>query len=192
MIPKILDLANGPGGQRSDLKNGQPFICYIERRNANSEFYAVGLEGKDFGYVTTFGEEAVVFAFYNDSISVGGSLKDDEWQNTRLCRAVRTNQGYDYVSTGQRKGNDYYWANDFEWRFQGIDNFATSTDKGYRLRMNIANKGDAWISDDENTGSIRMRDSENDRAILYFVKFSEDAVSPGKYYPIFKKADLER
>ncbi|KAF9368884.1 hypothetical protein CPC16_004964, partial [Podila verticillata] len=60
MIPKILDLANGPGGQRSDLKNGQPFICYIERQNANREFYAVGLEGKDFGYVTAFGEEAVV------------------------------------------------------------------------------------------------------------------------------------
>lgn len=152
----------------------------------------MGLEGKDFGYVTAFGEEAVVFAFYSDSISVGGSLKDDEWQKTRLCRAVRTNQGYDYVSTGQRKGTDYYWANDFEWRFQGITDFATSTDKGYRLRMNIANKGDAWISDDENTGSIRMRDSSNDRAILYFVQFSEDAVSPGKYYPIFKKADLER
>ncbi|KAF9565963.1 hypothetical protein EC968_003993 [Mortierella alpina] len=191
MIPKILDLSNGPGGPRSDLKNGQPFICYIERQNANREYYAVGLEGKDFGYVSTYGEEAVVFAFYKDSTPVGGPLGD--WPNTRLCRAVKTSQGYDYVSTGQRKGTDYYWANDFEWRFQGITDFATSSsDKGYRLRMNIANKGDAWISDDENTGSIRMRDNSDDRAILYFVTFSDDVVNPGNYYPIFKKSDLDK
>ena len=193
MIPKILNLSKGPGGVRTDLKNGQPFVCYIERNKTGRNFYAVGVEGKDFGYVT---KDAVVFAFYNDSIPIDAPLDDSKWGSTRLCRAVRRVGGFDYSSTGQRKGQEYYWAHDFEWRFQGIKAFDyNASDKGYRVRPDIANKGDAWISEDEVTGSIRMRDNESSRAILYFVTFTDNYENPlnfGNNYSTYTKADLSK
>lgn len=73
----------------------------------------------------------------------------------------------DWRTPYMRRGGDYYFAPQGDWRMRGI-NQAAVDDRGmtFRLRMSIEGKGDCWISVDHATGSIRMRDSDNDRARL--------------------------
>ncbi|WP_329203354.1 hypothetical protein [Streptomyces sp. NBC_01435] len=84
-------------------------------------------------------------------------------------------RGGHWTTRGLRKGQDSYFATQGDWSMGGIRQ-AVVTDQGmsFRLRMGIRGKGDMWISDDQNTGSIRMRDSENDRARLVAVRRGPD------------------
>lgn len=99
-----------------------------------------------------------------------------------------------WAITGERKGNKWYWSKNWiNEKFVGFKQIVKGSDNGYRCRMDIHVAGDAWISEEEITGSIRMIDNENDRAIMYFVTFTDDIYSPKPkdgIYPIFNKSDL--
>jgi hypothetical protein len=67
--------------------------------------------------------------------------------------------------------------------------------KGYRMRLDINNRGDSWISEEEVTGSIRFMDREKDRAIMYFVTFSDNEDDPrdmNRNYRFMTKDELSR
>ncbi|MEV5540250.1 hypothetical protein AB0L13_25725 [Saccharopolyspora shandongensis] len=63
----------------------------------------------------------------------------------------------------------------------------------FALRMDIVSRDDAWISNTETTGSIRMRDRQQDRAWLVAVRHGEDWTDPFGSQTTFAKrswADL--
>lgn len=179
MIKKI-------GGGRTVLKNGQDFICYIERYSDNRKFYPVSVYERDMGY----GGNVVPIAIYNDNYEYLAPLTSEMIKDAELVC-----EHYDqWAITGERKGNKWYWSKNWlHEKFEGFKQIVKGSDNGYRCRMKIRVAGDAWISEEEVTGSIRMIDSENDRAIMYFVTFTDDIYSPKPkdgIYPIFNKSDL--
>lgn len=188
VIPSIKHMSSG---QRRVLKNGQPFLIYIERYSDSRRYHLVDWEGRDYGYFNP--QKALhpaVFAFYNPNYQSGVPFTSTTWGDANI-RELRDGQ---FRTTYQRKGQEYYWAHDGSNKVQGVKSLAYSaTDKGYRLRADIDGKGDSWISEEEVTGSIRFRDSENDRAILYFVTFSDnenDPRSANRDYRVRTKAEL--
>jgi len=96
---------------------------------------------------------------------------EDELTETKLEDAnlqFRRGKTGSWERAVQLKGSDYYIA------AQGSDNSMVGIQEAkvhddqirFALRMDIAGKGDSWISADDNTGSIRMRDDSNRRAHL--------------------------
>ncbi|CEG78822.1 hypothetical protein RMATCC62417_13367 [Rhizopus microsporus] len=190
VIPSIKHM---PSGQRRVLKNGQSFLIYIERANDNRKYHLVDWEGNDYGYFKPEkSRHPAVFAFYNPDYTQGETFTSTTWGGANI-RELHNGQ---FLNTYQRKGQKYYWAKSGDNKVQGVKTLAYSeADKGYRLRADISDKGDAWISEEEVTGSIRFMDSENDRAIMYFVTFSDnenDPREPNGNYRVMTKAELSR
>lgn len=181
MIKKI-------GGGRTILKNGQEFICYIERYSKDRKFYAVGIEGKDMGYE----KNVVTIAIFNDDYESLIPLTSEMIKDAYLVCEHTSDL---WKTTGERKGNKWYWSKNWiNEEFKGFKEIVKGSDNGYRCRMNINVAKDAWISEEEITGSIRMMTGENDRAVMYFVTFTDDIYSPKPkdgIYPVFNKSDLE-
>ena len=187
VIPMIKRIGAGNIGSRTILRNGQEFICYIERYNKDRKFYPVGIEGRDMGYE----KNVVPIAIYNKDYDDLVPLTSDMIKNAELVCEHTSDL---WAITGERKGNKWYWSKNWiNEKFVGFKQIVKGSDNGYRCRMDIHVAGDAWISEEEITGSIRMIDNEDDRAIMYFVTFTDDIYSPKPkdgIYPIFNKSDL--
>ncbi|XKK39730.1 hypothetical protein HFP72_02295 [Nocardiopsis sp. ARC36] len=177
--------------RKETLKGGTPFVLYWNRSDMGI-FYPVGLLGGTGGDKHDFN--------YKDGVSPDSVLQfrfdtaEDELTETKL---EDTNLQFRRGRTGsweravQRKGNDYYIA------AQGSDNSMVGIQEAkvyddqirFALRMDIAGKGDSWISADDNTGSIRMRDDSNRRAHLVALRRGDSADDAtggydAKFYPM--------
>ncbi|MFD9871576.1 hypothetical protein ACFXI8_00395 [Streptomyces niveus] len=177
-------------GNKLPLRGRMAFVLYWENQAAGRKFCPVGIDGKDMSPSQGGSRyDLVQFRFDTDAaeldeaalLNSGGlqwRVRDGEWKTPHL-----------------RKGSDYFFATEGDWAMPGIRQ-AVVGDEGltFRLRMDIRNKGDMWISDDQNNGSIRMRDSENDRAALVAVRMGpdtpDDAFGTAQAFPILSREDL--
>lgn len=186
LVPNIRFL---DGSGRRKVRNGEGFYIYIERNSAGRLFYPVYKEGDDFGYYKVSLEEPFEFVFHNKDVEIGKELSESDMTKAFLLRV----NGNTFCATGQRKGKEWYWAFQNWWdNIIGLKTIETrSDDNGYRVRFSINQRGDSWISEDEVTGSIRLRDSVDDRAILYFVRWSKDVLKPSKLMDVLTKDFLK-
>ncbi|CEG84700.1 hypothetical protein RMATCC62417_18466 [Rhizopus microsporus] len=155
-------------------------------------FHLVSIEGKDYGYFdpNKVGHPAV-FAFYNPDIANGNPFTLQTWDAAHICEY---HDSY-LVTTSQRLGKKFYWARTGDDTIKGIKRIDyNEIDRGYRLRLDINNRGDSRVSE-EVTGSIRFMDSEKDRVIMYFITFSDDEDDPrdmNRNYRVMIKNGLSR
>jgi hypothetical protein len=184
-------VTNGFDKRKETLAGGTAFILYWDRSDLGI-YYPVSLLGGN-------GGDKYDFAF-KDGVTPSSILQFRfDTAADELTEAVLddTNLHFRRGRTGsweravQRKGNDYYIA------AQGSDNSMTGIQQGhiygeqirFALRMAIAGKGDSWISADENSGSIRMRDDVNRRAHLVALRRGDDLEDAtggydAKFYPM--------
>ncbi|MEV7423419.1 hypothetical protein [Streptomyces sp. NPDC091212] len=159
---------NGPGGKKQPLRGGMAFVLYWENGDDGRKMHPVGLIGKDMSPKAGAPSGLVQFRFSTTATELDTyALRTSQLQ-------WRPGNGH-WQSLYLRKGKDYYLATDGDWKMPAIKDAAiTSAHIAFRLRMDIAGKGDMWISDDQNTGSIRMRDTEDASARLVAVRRGPD------------------
>ncbi|MFE6451631.1 hypothetical protein [Nocardiopsis dassonvillei] len=177
--------------RKETLAGGTAFVLYWDRSDMGI-YYPVGLFGGsggdkyDFAFKDGVPPSAVLqFRFDTAEEQLTESVLDDT--NLKFRRG-RTG---DWERAVQRKGSDYYIA------AQGSDNTMVGVQRAhiyddqirFALRMDIAGKGDAWISADDNTGSIRMRDDEGRRGHLVALRRGDDLDDAtggydAKFYPM--------
>lgn len=168
----------GPNNVKSPLLGYQPFIMYWNPRNSN-DFYPVGLwENTDLSPKSQVSKsEVLVFRFKTKSgerltaadLSPPGGLPEKPAIPFELDWYTCTS----WERPCQRKGQNYYIAaGTSNMPMRGVRTCNVYADGiRFALRMDIAGKGDAWISDEDNTGSIRMQNPTERRAYLVAVRY---------------------
>jgi hypothetical protein len=159
----------------------QPFILYWNPKDSR-DFYPVGLwNNTDMSPKSEVSKsEVLVFRFKTkdgqhlnaaDLSPLGGSATRPaipfEW-----VKGTSTS----WQLPSQRKGNDYYLAavqsGSNQWSMRGVRTCNGYADGiRFALWMDIEGKGDSWISDQDNTGSIRMQATTERRAYLVAVRY---------------------
>jgi hypothetical protein len=190
----------GPDMRKHPLLGEQTFLLYWNKRGGG-DFSPVGIWNNtdmspkdqakradllEFRFRTKAGQHLAASDLKNDGLNPGPPL---EWRHN----------GGAWLRPSQRKGSEYYISVDppnitSESDYSGGRNlmlgiqscFVCNEGMRFALRMNIRSTIDAWISDEEHTGSIRMQDVQDRRAYLVAVRFGTDEpFQPGDnfYYP---------
>ncbi|MRH93516.1 hypothetical protein GFY24_40025 [Nocardia sp. SYP-A9097] len=171
----------GNGNSKSPLLGHQPFLLYWKPSH-NSDFYPIGLwDNRDFSPQTAVSKSDILqFRIMTkaqrpltaaDLTHTSGLFPPGgvplEWKRGNGSWQLPT----------QRKGQNYYISvapqqSGGPWRMAGIRR-CHAYDDGIRfaLWMDIVDKGDAWISDQDTTGSIRMQTPNERRASLVAVRY---------------------
>ncbi|TCJ89950.1 hypothetical protein [Nocardia alba] len=90
----------------------------------------------------------------------------------------------------QRKGANYYLSVDGHTTMRGVRYVKQYGTPYYAFYMDIVTKGDAWISDETTTGSIRMQSSESRRAYIVPRRFGSSMDDPFGSATTFYKSTL--
>ncbi|MFC9738484.1 hypothetical protein [Streptomyces noursei] len=148
------------------LGANMPFLLYWCKGTGDT-YYPVGLwDNKDFSPKSSVDKSGIVQCRF---VTADGDLdnhtvKDAEFQ-------YRIGNG-SWSRPVQRKGKYHYIAHSGSSNtMRKINNWNIYPEQiRFALRFDISGVGDSWISEDEYTGSIRMRDSTGDRAWLAAVR----------------------
>lgn len=158
----------GPDNALHQLKGGQPFVLYWQQRN-DTWLYPLGLwSGKDMMPKESISrDEVLVFR-------IDGNDTENLYASNIPGRGLR----YHWGSRGwekpvQRKGQQHYFAHTGSSNSMTSIQNASEANNAIRLalRMNISGAGDSWISDEQNTGSIRMQDNSSRASGLVAVRY---------------------
>jgi hypothetical protein len=157
---------------KQNLTGQTPFFLYWWHRLEPGWFYPVGVaEQKDMSpQKSAVARDLVPFRF---SAPVGEPLTWESIQGRKLEYRVRGTTTW--ANPSQRKGVEYCFAlSGGEWPFQSVARCFVYDDAiRFALRMDMDNKGDAWIADETITNSIRMQSPEDDRAALIAVSYGD-------------------
>ncbi len=161
---------------KENLTGQVPFFLYWWHRLEPGWFYPVGIaDGKDMSpKESAMASDLVPFRF---SAPAGEPLTGESIQDRKLeYRVAGTDT---WINPSQRKGVEYCFAlNGGEWPFQSVARCYVYDDAiRFALRMDMKDKGDAWIGDEAVTTSIRMESPEDHRAALIAVSYG-DAENP--------------
>ncbi|MEV0056123.1 hypothetical protein AB0H34_37255 [Saccharopolyspora shandongensis] len=179
----------GKNNATGALGGGQPFLLYWCKEDKDW-FYPVGLwEYTDFSPKNTVSKSEILqFKFDTDKnvLDVSALLG-----TPLLCRLGSES----WSRPVQRKGQNFYIARGTgSMPMRSVQNAVIYGDQlRFALRMDIVSRDDAWISNTETTGSIRMRDRQQDRAWLVAVRHGDDWTDPFGSQTTFAKrswADL--
>ncbi|MEU6584360.1 hypothetical protein [Nocardia sp. NPDC046763] len=171
----------GPNNVKSELLGFQPFLLYWCMRGG-SDFYPVGLwDNRDFSPKVEVSKNDILqirFATKSGQPLKASDLSSNSGPPSHPAIPMEWRRGTgSWMRPSQRKGQDYYIAvvnpdnNSSAWPMHGVRT-CHAYDDGIRfgLWMDIGGKGDAWISDEDNTGSIRMQTPEARRAYLVAIR----------------------
>lgn len=149
------------------LAANMPFLLYWCKGTGDT-YYPVGLwDNKDFSPKTSVSKSEILQCRF---VTAAGDIDNHTLDQAEFQYRIGTSGSWS--KPVQRKGSDYYIAH------SGSDNTMRKVIEWniypeqirFALRFDIAGKGDSWISENENTGSIRMRDSISNRAWLAAVR----------------------
>ncbi|MEW1660974.1 MULTISPECIES: hypothetical protein [unclassified Streptomyces] len=153
------------------LAGNTPFVLYYDWENRD-RFYPVTFYGgnsdtrEDFAF-RTVGDVAAVSVLQFRFDTTATELTEGNLDGTPF--EYRSGRTGGWLRPKQRKGQDYCIAGSTgSWDMRSIKRAHIYDDEiRFSLRMNIAGKGDAWISFDAlDNHTIRMRDVEGRRARL--------------------------
>lgn len=156
---------------KENLTGQTPFFLYWWHRLEPGWFYPVGVSEKDMSPKDWApAGDLVAFRF---SAPAGEPLTGESIQGRKL--EYRVPDTDTWINPSQRKGVEYCFAlNGGEWPFQSVARCYVYDDAiRFALRMDMENKGDAWIADETITSSIRMQSPEGDRAALIAVSYGD-------------------
>ncbi|MEE2040898.1 hypothetical protein Q8791_27125 [Nocardiopsis sp. CT-R113] len=158
--------------KKAQLKGGQPFVLYWQKEGGTDYYPLAQWEGKDMVFKEEVSREDVVqFKF---DISQQTDVTSASVRNQPLLYRVGNGQ---WSRLGQRKGHAYYLAGGhLDNAIRGVRELVDRSHSGlisFSLRMDVVNKADVWISQREHTGSIRVSESEHDRANLVAVRHGD-------------------
>ncbi|WP_280249631.1 hypothetical protein [Nocardia abscessus] len=158
------------------IKGGMRFLLYWNPRSSDW-FYPVGIESHyDFSPKDEVSRDDVLEFLFDPR-------DDDKWdqyltagdiENSILFCGRRRDS---WRNPAQRKGQDYYINMHVgaDNGMVGIDDCLIYEDAiRFALRMDIRYRDDSWISDETNTGSIRMQDKTDRRAYMVAVHYGDD------------------
>ena len=158
---------------KENLTGQTPFFLYWWHRLEPGWFYPVGAwDQKDMSpKESALARDLVAFRF---SAAAGEPLTGESIQGRKLeYRVPGTTDTW--ISPSQRKGVEYCFAlNGGEWPFRSVARCYVYDDAiRFALRIDMDDKGDAWIADETVTSSIRMQSPEGDRAALVAVSYGD-------------------
>ncbi|MER8099336.1 hypothetical protein [Kitasatospora sp. NPDC094016] len=190
----------GAGSSRSPLQAQMPFILYWKKKG-ESYYDPVGLvDNKDMSPKSEVHRDDVLqFRFggiRGENLTgpiITGPDKYWAWDPSRgLPLEFREGAWGSWSDPIQRKGQNFYLAA----KAGGTPmspirrvNRCHAYGDGVRfaLRMDIQLQGDAWISDEHTTGSIRMQNPEARRAYLVAVRYGTDFDDPFGSQTVFRR-----
>lgn len=164
----------GPDDDVVPLEYDMPFLLYWNPRGSGS-FHPVGLwADRDVCPQDEVSRDSVLEWRIRAPRQVGDPAHPDSYMYFPL-QARRA--GWSWRTVTQRRGADYYLSvvpadNADSWPTRGIRLAERYEDRmRFALYLDLANKSDSWISDEHNTGSIRMQNSLDRRASLVAVRY---------------------
>ncbi|WP_433733818.1 hypothetical protein ACQP0C_16845 [Nocardia sp. CA-129566] len=193
----------GPDNRLSPLLGEMPFLLYWCKRNTGATYFPVGMWNNtdmspkdevakadilEFRFKTAAGQPITAADLANSGPYPGPPL---EWRRA----------GGAWLRPSQRKGQEYYIAvtppnrpseSDYSGRnlMEGVQSSVVyAGGVRFSLRMSIRSKGDAWISDEDVTGSIRMQDNQTRSAFMVAVRYGDNDPF-GSHTAFYKRKDL--
>ncbi|SHH06182.1 hypothetical protein [Streptoalloteichus hindustanus] len=150
------------------LAANMPFLLYWCKGTGDT-YYPLGLwEGKDFMPKSSVSKSGVIQCRF---VTADGDIDNHTIKNAEL--QYRVGPTGSWSRPVQRKGKYHYLAHTGSSdSMRKIINWNIYPEQiRFALRFDISGAGDSWISENEYTGSIRMRDSSGDRAWLAAVRY---------------------
>ncbi|WP_054812508.1 hypothetical protein [Nocardia arizonensis] len=171
----------GPDNEKLPLEYDMTFLLYWNP-SGSGWFHPVGLwDNRDAGPHDDLTKDAILQWRIRPPRHVGDPAHTDSYMYFPLQTGLAT---WSWRTVTQRRGADYYLSvvpadTSNSWRTRGIRLAERYDDEiRFALYLDFADKINSWISDEHNTGSIRMENSLDHRASLVAVRYGTDPDDP--------------